>query len=61
MRHVFELSLFGLLCAAGTVAADSKPNVIVILTDDQGWGDLSIHGNTSIDTPNLDRLAREVS
>lgn len=34
-----------------------KPNVVVILTDDQGWGDLSFHGNTNLSTPNIDRLA----
>ena len=37
----------------------AKPNVLVILTDDQGWGDLSIHGNTNLDTPNVDSLARD--
>ncbi len=37
----------------------TKPNVLVILTDDQGWGDLSIHGNTNLDTPNVDSLARD--
>ena len=35
----------------------SPPNVILILTDDQGWGDLSINGNTNLSTPNIDRLA----
>ncbi|MDX1636900.1 MAG: arylsulfatase [Balneolaceae bacterium] len=35
----------------------SRPNVIVFLTDDQGWGDLSHHGNSNLDTPNIDRLA----
>lgn len=34
-----------------------KPNIIVILTDDQGWGDLSFFGNTNLNTPNIDRLA----
>ena len=34
-------------------------NVILILTDDQGFGDTGIHGNTKIDTPNIDRLAKE--
>ncbi|MCX6215778.1 arylsulfatase [Spirosoma sp.] len=34
-----------------------KPNVLFILTDDQGWGDLSLHGNRFVETPNLDRLA----
>lgn len=36
-----------------------KPNVIVILTDDQGWGDLSINGNRNLSTPNIDTLARD--
>ncbi len=39
--------------------AGERPNVVVILTDDQGWGDLSIHGNRDIATPNLDRIASE--
>ncbi|MFP4621603.1 MAG: arylsulfatase [Bacteroidales bacterium] len=33
-----------------------NPNVIVILSDDQGWGDLSITGNTNLETPNIDAL-----
>ena len=36
---------------------ERQPNVIIILADDQGWGDLSINGNTSIKTSNLDRMA----
>jgi arylsulfatase A-like enzyme len=47
-----------LLLVGMTYAAESKPNVIVILSDDQGWGDYGIHGNREIDTPNLDALAR---
>jgi len=35
------------------------PNVVLILTDDQGWGDLSCKGNRNIATPNIDRLSRE--
>jgi arylsulfatase A-like enzyme len=40
-------------------AAKQRPNVIVILSDDQGWGDLSLHGNTNLSTPNIDSLARD--
>ena len=45
--------LFALPLAAG------RPNVILILTDDQGYGDLSAHGNPALRTPNLDRLHSE--
>jgi arylsulfatase A-like enzyme len=37
-------------------AASKRPNVIVILSDDQGYGDFSCHGNPLLKTPNLDRL-----
>jgi len=40
-------------------AARQKPNVIIVLTDDQGYGDLSLTGNPVLKTPNMDRLARE--
>jgi arylsulfatase A-like enzyme len=37
----------------------AKPNVVVFLTDDQGWGDLSMNGNTNLSTPNVDSLAMD--
>lgn len=40
-------------------AADTPPNVIIVMTDDQGYGDLSCHGNPILKTPNLDRLHGE--
>ena len=40
-------------------AGKENPNVVVFLTDDQGWGDLSLHGNTNLNTPNIDSLARD--
>ena len=43
----------------GQGGADNKPNVIIVLTDDQGYGDLACHGNAVIETPNLDRLHAE--
>lgn len=47
--------------AAHGLADSGLPNVIVILTDDQGWGDLSLHGNSNLKTPNLDTLAQQGS
>ena len=42
----------------GAVAAE-RPNIVVILCDDLGYGDLGIHGHPHIQTPNLDKLANE--
>ena len=36
-----------------------KPNIIIIMTDDQGWSDVGFNGNTTVKTPNLDQLASE--
>lgn len=37
----------------------SKPNIVIFLTDDQGWGDLSLTGNVNLTTPNIDGLAAD--
>jgi arylsulfatase A-like enzyme len=53
--------LAGLLAAllpAAACAAD-RPNVLVVITDDQGFGDLGAHGNPVIRTPNLDAFAKQ--
>ena len=42
----------------GTFAAD-RPNVVLVITDDQGYGDLSCHGNPILKTPHLDALHKE--
>lgn len=41
-----------------TVEITDQPNVILIMSDDQGWGDFGTHGNTIIETPNLNQLAK---
>ena len=60
MPLVLMLLVLGTYISTPTNAMETKkPNVIVILTDDQGYGDMSIHGNKDIFTPNLDKLARD--
>lgn len=36
---------------------ENNPNILIFLSDDQGWGDLSINGNPNISTPNIDGIA----
>ncbi len=59
-----RIFLTGLLLAVVAPLASAqgkakKPNVIVVITDDQGHGDLGFHGNPVIKTPNLDKFARQ--
>ncbi len=58
LRHLLAVlcSLAGSLCA---VAAERPPNVVVILADDLGYGDIGCYGNKKIKTPNIDRFATE--
>lgn len=59
LQRVFaSLAFFGLLLAHGRTFAEN-PNVVVILADDLGYGDLGCYGATQTQTPHLDRLARE--
>lgn len=47
-----------LLASCGTdEPLNRQPNIILIVTDDQGWGDLSLNGNPDVHTPNIDALA----
>ncbi|MCH2586773.1 MAG: arylsulfatase, partial [Planctomycetes bacterium] len=53
-----RLAVFLLCCLAvsSLAAEDRKPNVILVITDDQGYGDIAAHGNKMIKTPHLDSL-----
>lgn len=51
--------LIVLLAALAPLLAAEKPNVIVIMADDLGYGDISANGATALKTPNIDRLAAE--
>jgi len=46
-------------CGPGTPKEARPPNIVIILADDLGYGDLSIQGHPLIRTPNIDRIARE--
>ena len=50
-------SIAALVSAAAAQAQSSKPNVIVIMTDDVGYGDFSCYGATRVQTPHIDQLA----
>jgi arylsulfatase A-like enzyme len=61
VRLLAPLLLLSTLLAAcgpaGEPAGDDRPNVVVLLTDDQGYGDLGSYGHPTIDTPRIDSLA----
>lgn len=52
-------SLLLLMAVSCSQVNTPPPNVVIALTDDQGWGDLGFNGNTNISTPNIDKMARE--
>lgn len=62
MKNLAKLLLTGIVTACSSTADSATaehPNVVVILSDDQGWGDLSVSGNTNLHTPHVDSLARD--
>ena len=50
---------FMLLTTCNTLASEQSPNVVFVITDDQGYSDLGFTGNPVIKTPHLDKLAGE--
>lgn len=58
IRSVLRWLLLGALCFSSLEAA-TRPNIVIILADDLGYGDLSCYGHPTIRTPNLDRMAAE--
>ena len=52
-------SLLGLAFTLAAAPAQRPPNIIVILGDDIGYGDFGCNGATAVETPNVDRVARE--
>lgn len=59
MRRI-TLFLAVLALSGPAAAADRpRPNVVIVLADDQGWGDLSLNGNANLRTPHIDSLAKD--
>lgn len=62
-KQLTRLAIFSLAllmgCRAGNAISNSKPNIIFIMADDLGYGDLGCYGQEKIKTPSIDRLASE--
>ena len=59
IRTLFCLAIFGAMAWRSGTATAAPPNVVIILSDDQGWNDYSFMGHPHIKTPRIDRLAAE--
>ncbi|MEX0939124.1 MAG: sulfatase-like hydrolase/transferase [Pirellulales bacterium] len=54
------ISAFALVfISASAFAADDRPNIILVMADDQGWGDMAYNGHPTVKTPNFDAAAAE--
>ena len=59
LRPTLLFIFFTLLISTSKSSSDHRPNVVIIFTDDQGYGDLACYGNKKNKTPRLDQLASE--
>ena len=58
-KNLWRFVFLVLTSTAFAAESAGKPNIVVILADDYGWGSAVCYGATGVKTPNLDRLARE--
>jgi hypothetical protein len=58
VNNIFALCTALLLVPLAALhAAERKPNIVLVMADDQGWGDTGYNSHPDLKTPNLDRLA----
>jgi arylsulfatase A-like enzyme len=57
--HLLALTFIFWSFSATPLLAETKPNVLIVMTDDQGYPELSVHGNPVLQTPNLDTLYKQ--
>jgi hypothetical protein len=58
LAAVLSLLLAALLASGSTTAFAARPNAVIFLADDAGWGDYGHSGNRMVATPHIDSLAR---
>ncbi len=58
-RRLMGLTIIGLLLSRAHTWAQPQPNIIYLLADDLGYGELGCYGQRLIQTPNIDRLAAD--
>ena len=58
MKSIASILFLAGSIAIGSAAAD-QPNIVFILADDMGWGDIGLNGASLMKTPNIDRIGRE--
>ena len=56
--RILLLAVACALCGSSSAAEPKKPNIVIFLADDSGWGDYSLNGNTNLKTPNIDSIGR---
>ncbi|MEQ1858516.1 MAG: sulfatase-like hydrolase/transferase [Chthoniobacteraceae bacterium] len=52
------LAMVSALCAQATAAESKRPNIVLVMADDQGWGDTGYNGHPELKTPQLDAMAK---
>lgn len=59
MKTAYSILFVVATLLAGLIHAAEKPNIVLVITDDQGYGDLGVHGHPSIQTPHIDALHKD--